>query len=242
MKTITSKKEIKLLCEKTLPFFSEKNPVLFVDELDKNFLKKKIKFPLLEMAARELFAFIPQNYHLKICNEIIELDTIGGNVIIGIVLQMRLKNYLAESFEKACQYINRGNEWYVCDIIAERVMGVALLTQPEEAIPLLKKLAASESNWVVRTVGVATHYAVKKGLKKNYVGQMFLLLLSLAGSADFHIKTGTGWGAKTCVKFYPDLAKKYKEEIESPEVKQWFRTKIKIGLGRSEKYSKRFAN
>jgi hypothetical protein len=240
MRIIGSKAEVKLRCQKILLTFDSGDPDRFVAALDAHLLKQKIRFPLLEFAARELFSGIPEKLHYKICDRISELNTIGGNVILGIVLQMHLEEEPVKTLKKAGEYMNAGDEWYVCDIIAERVMGVGLLKFPETFFPLLQKLTRDQSSWVVRSVGVATHYAVKKGLEKTYVEKMFLLLLSLSASGDFHVKTGAGWGAKTCAKFYPDLIEKHKRKIEREEVGQWFKTKIKIGLGRAYKYSGRY--
>jgi 3-methyladenine DNA glycosylase AlkD len=120
-------------------------------------------------------------------------------------------------------------------------MGHALLTEPKKTIPVFKKLSRHNNAWMVRCVGVATHYAVKKGLQKTYSERMFQILLSLADSKEFHIKKGIGWAAKTVSKFHPDIIHIYKKDInENPEVKQWFKTKIKIGLGRSFKYATKY--
>jgi hypothetical protein len=70
---------------------------------------------------------------------------------------------------------------------------------------------------------------------------MFALLLSLSTVTDFHTKKGVGWAAKTIAKFYPDIISEYKAEIENEKVRQWFQTKIKIGLGRSYKYASRYS-
>jgi len=210
--------------------------------LDTHILQKKIKFPLLEYAARELYKAIPGNEQVKVTDAIIALHTIGGNVLAGIVLQLRLPQHFSQSIEKAIEYIIEGNEWYVCDIIGERVMGHALLTMPEKTLPQLEKLAKHPHKWIVRSVGVGMHYAVKKGLKKTFANECFRLLLSLSCTTDFHTKKGIGWAAKTIAKFHPDIIEKYKEEIARPEVKQWFKTKIKIGLGRTAKYAARYTS
>jgi hypothetical protein len=119
-------------------------------------------------------------------------------------------------------------------------MGHALLLFPQKTIPILNKLIKDENKWISRSVGVASHYATKKGLKKKYAEEMFLILLSRSHITDFHPKTGIGWGAKTIVKFHPDIYQKYKSKIEQDSVRPWFRTKLKIGLGRSSKYAGRF--
>lgn len=152
---------------------------------------------------------------------------------------MHLPAAFKDCLESAAAIIVQGNAWYVCDIVGERVFGHAMLTLPEKTLPVLKKLAQQEENWLLRTLGVATHYAVKNKLDKAYAEKLFVLLLSLANTTDFHTKKGIGWGAKTIAKFHPSIISVYKENIEGPEVKQWFRTKVKIGLGRSAKYATR---
>ncbi|MBI3135159.1 MAG: DNA alkylation repair protein [Bacteroidetes bacterium] len=189
-----------------------------------------MKFPLLEYGACRLYETIPEKEQLSICDQIAERNTLGGNVILGIILQKRLENHFAESFEKAATYIEHGAEWYVTDIIGERVFGVALLTHFTKAIPELKKLSHHKSNWVVRSIGPGAHYAIKKGLPEQHVKQLFELLLSLKKTTDFHVKTGIGWAAKTTAKFHPAIIQLFAAEIESAG--PWFRTKVRIGLER----------
>jgi hypothetical protein len=117
----------------------------------------------LEFAAKKIFISIPEKKQTEITNKIIALHEIGSITIAGMILQLRLEKYFLPSINKAIEYIIEGNEWYVCDIIGERVMGFSLLTQPKKTIPVLKKLSEHTDKWIVRSVGVATHYAVKKG-------------------------------------------------------------------------------
>ena len=236
MEIINSKAIIKPLIQQLITVYIENGKDAFVTALHHSILKKKIRFPLLEFAAAELFALIPEKEQIGVIDNIIGLKEIGSNVLAGIILQLRLACYFDQSIEKACTYIISGDQWYVCDIIGERVLGFALLTDPKKTIPVLKRLAGHNDKWIVRTIGVATHYAVKKGLDASYVTSVFELLLSLANTTDFHTKKGIGWGAKTVARFHPLVVEQYAEQIRSAEmVRQWFRTKIKIGLGRSTK-------
>jgi hypothetical protein len=239
VKTITSKSAIDRIFNESAVKEND-TPKNYADFFLTKLFKKKIKFPFLEYATIKISELIPDKSQIDFLNEITAHKALGGNVVAGKMLQLRMEKYFKPSFEKAVEYIIAGNEWYVCDIIGERVMGHGLLFFPEQTIPVLKKYAKDENSWTVRTIGVATHYATKKGLKKIHVEEMFRLLLSLSASTDFHVKTGTGWGAKTCVKFYPDLADKYEKEIMDEKTGQWFRTKISIGLGRAFKYAGKF--
>lgn len=212
----------------------------FVKKINNRLLEKKIRFPLLEYAAETLYDFIPVARQLEVTDRIMALHTIGGNVLVAIILQSRLGSRFKESHQKAIEYIVKEDLWYVCDIIGERVTGYSLLHYPEKTLSLLKTYTRHMDKWVVRSIGVATHYAVKNGLKKKHVEEVFCILLSCAKTTDFHTKKGIGWGAKTISKFHPEIVKKYGQQIKKdPEIKQWFKTKIKLGLSRSFKYASR---
>lgn len=194
-------------------------------------LSQKIKFPALEHCAKVLYNTLPNNLHFLFNKEIIKHKEIGSWVIVGMVLQQHLNNQLLKCVDEAMDYIIEGNEWYVCDIVGERVMGHGLLKYPKKMLPILPKLAVHDDKWIVRSVGVAAHYATKKGMTSPYVEEVFKLLLSLANTTDFHTKKGIGWGAKTIAKFHPQIIEKYKSQIfDNPEVKRWFVTKVNIGI------------
>lgn len=234
---ITSKAAIRDLLNEIKPLSAEPEVDGLVAAVHQQLLRSKIRFPLLEYAARELYAELPENQRETVTDRIIDLDEIGSYVIAGMFLQQEIPVALNPAVDKAVRYILQGNKWYVCDIIGERVQGHALLTRPEAMLPVLHQLAQHPQPWIVRSVGVAGHYAIKKKLGREHTEKMFRLLLSLSSSADFHIKKGIGWAAKTAVKFHPFLAEKYREQIEDPKTGPWFRTKIRIGLGRSFQYA-----
>jgi 3-methyladenine DNA glycosylase AlkD len=237
MQSITHKTDLKKICGDL-----QNNPSLSLTEqvayVHKAVLKKKVKFPLLEYLTKELSIIIPRQKQIAFLDEIVALDEIGSYTITGKLLQLRIEKNLSESLKKAEEYIITADKWYACDIIGERVFGFSLLKYPDKIIPVLKKLSKHRDKWMVRSIGVAGHYAIKKGLDKATTEILFKLLLSLSNTTDFHTKKGIGWAAKTTSKFHPDIIKKYKKEIyNDPEVQQWFKTKIKIGLSRSYKYA-----
>lgn len=242
MDIITSKATVQALVAKAIDLHKTEGEVAFMDYMHTAILRKKIRFPLLELAAKELCKAIPTSEQLATTDKIIALHEIGGNVLVGIVLQNRLGSHFRESIDMAATYITTGNQWYVCDIIGERVMGHALLTMPEETIPVLRRFAGNEDKWIVRSIGVAAHYAIKKGLLKVYADEVFGLLLSLSNTTEFHTKKGIGWAAKTTAKFHPEIIEKYKDEIEAQQTRQWFKTKVKIGLGRTAKYAHHYTS
>ena len=212
------------------------NPEKLVRELHQRLLNSKIKFPLLEYCAEEIYDQTPKDQHFKICDEISALKTIGGDVIIGILLRNHLSQNTGIIFEKAANYIAHSGTWQATDIIGERVFGPALLLHFESALNNLKTLSSHPNNWVVRSIGPGCHNAVKNGLSADKVKALFELLISLSGAKDYHIKTGIGWAAKTVAKFHPDIIIKY--DLENEHVGQWFRTKVRIGLERNS-YAKR---
>ena len=239
MEIITSKAAISPVVHKAIDTYRAGSLKAFVKMLDKTVLHRKVKFPILEYAAAELYKGIPEEEQLTVTDSIIDCRQTGSYVIAGYMLQLRLAAHFDECFAKAIDYIIQGDEWYVCDIIGERVIGHGLLVYPIKAIPALKIMAAHDNKWIVRAVGVATHYAVKKGLKKQYADEMYGLLLQLAGTTEFHTKKGVGWAAKTIAKFHPDIIEQHKAALEIDDIKQWFKTKVKIGLGRTGKYAHR---
>ncbi|EQA52024.1 DNA alkylation repair protein [Leptospira kmetyi] len=242
MDSITSKKEIKSILDSILSS-SNQNENAIADEIVSELLSKKIKFPLLEFAAKELYSGVPERNQIPITDRIIERRTIGGNVIAGMILQLRSDKHFEQSVKKAIDYMVFGDEWYVCDIIGERVMGYSLLQDPEKTLPVLKKFLDHKNAWISRSVGVAAHYAVKKGLRKKYVEEIFLLLLAKADTNDFHTKKGIGWAVKTVSKFHPDIVAKFESRLNSDKnIGTFFKTKIKIGLGRSSKYASRYSD
>ncbi len=211
--------------------------------LHKKILAEKTKFPILEYTTRELFQRIPEGCQIAFCDKITQLNEMGSSVVTGTALQMRLEDHLEESLEKSIEYIKHGNEWFHCDHLSERVLGFALLNYPEIMIPVLPAFLKEKDKWVVRMVGVAGHYAVKKGLKRTYVEELFELLIDNSDRTDSDEKSGIGWAAKTTAKFHPDIVEKYRGLLDSdPGIGQWFKTKVEIGLTSSKKYASRFTD
>ena len=234
MESITRKPIVKAKVQKCLVEYTPKDITPTLEQLHQELLTAKIKFPLLEYAASLLYNQIKEEHQIELCNGIANLHTMGGNVILGKLLQLRLEQHFQESIYKAVDYIVLGNEWYVCDIIGERVMGHSLLMEPEQTLLSLQKLSQNENKWIVRSVGPAIHYAIKKGLNKTATASCFPILLSLANTKEHHIKKGIGWAAKTTARFHPDIIENYKKTIQSSSTGQWFKTKVKIGLERHQ--------
>ncbi len=239
MEIVTRKPIIREYLDRCLKIYHTRGVAICVQEVQNQILNKKVKFPLLEYCGRTFYEEIAENEHLTFCDHIEALKTEGGNVLLGIMLQERLKNHFDQSLQKATEYTAKAHIWYVCDIIGERVFGYGLLHYTSKAIPEIQKLFMHPTNWVVRSLGAGVHYAIKKGLEKEDVKTVFKLLLSKANSKDKEICQGVGWAAKTTAKFHPEIIDFFEKEIgNNDRVAHWFRAKIKIGLNRNA-YAKR---
>lgn len=235
MQALSKKVEVKAQLEKCIAAYRESGVKTCVTVLHAEILNKKVRFPLLEYCGYELYQVLSDEELLEFCDGIEGLKTIGGNVLIGILLQLRLSNHFETSLEKTVAYIAMADAWYVCDIIGERVFGHALLHHTENALPIMKDLAQHPSNWVVRSLGAGFHNAIKWGLDAQFVKQLFRILLTLANYTDKEIKQGVGWAAKTTAKFHPKIITYFQEQIQNPKTTgNWFRTKVRIGLERNK--------
>lgn len=234
MAILTRKSELKLILEDLFQEYEKRGITSFIDQFNKQLLQKKVKFPLLEYAATSVHTYFDENLHISICDEIETLRTIGGNVIIAILLKERLPYHLDESFAKAVEFIAQGEEWYVSDIIGERVFGNGILQFPALAIPQLQRMSIHESQWVVRSIGAGSHLATKRGLEKPVAQEVFQLLLQLGGSTNYQIRRGIGWAAKTMAKFHPDVIEQNQLQIQDEKIGNWFRKKVNIGLERHQ--------
>ena len=241
MKEFRLRKEVEEVILRAKKFWIQGDNKKANEILHKELLNAKAKFPLLEYGADLLFQDRKFQETVVFLNDLLKKETIGGFVLAGKGLQNFTEAHHRKSLEAAKRFIAPISEWYGCDIVGERVMGYALWKLPEETLPELKKYLSDENPWIRRVVGVAGHYAVKKGLKRKYVEELFSLLMTQAHVTDFHTKTGTGWAAKTIAKFHPDIVHKYEEKIlGDPNIRPWFKTKIRIGFGRSAKYAGRY--
>lgn len=232
MEEISRKSEIKRELEECFSSLEAGGIDSFAAAIHQRILSYKVKFPLLEYCGQEIVHRVKPEEHLEICEKLTGSQTIGENVLIGTILKLRLGLNFDESINKAIKYISESWDWYVSDIIGERVFGHAFLNYPGRMIDTFEKLKSHESKWVVRAIGSGCHNAIKWGLPKPEVEEAFKVLLSLSGAKDHHIRRGIGWAAKTTAKFHPDIIQKFEEEIYSKGVGSWFRTKIKIGLSR----------
>ena len=235
-KTITSQKALLPILQLLLKEYPKENHGQFWQILESDVLSHKIKFPLLEYLSRQLAKEIDQKGQGKIMDWLSAKAFIGSFPMIGKLLQLQLTNGLGQIYEKAIHYIVKGDEWYACDIIAERVFGEGTLVDFETSFTLLERMGEHSSPWIQRSIGIAGHYATKKGLEKEKTGKLFQLMLGHGHKKQLYIKKGIGWAAKTIAKHHPDIIEAHAPEIQRrPQLSQWFLRKIDIGLAMAHK-------
>lgn len=235
MQSITRKSEIRTCLQRILPLYNSDNLCDFVNQLNDSILSCKVKFSLLECVGEELYSFIPKEEHLRLCDSIFEKGTMGGLVVIGKLLQLGLPFNSELVIQKAEYYISLADEWYICDIIGERVFGFGMRYHTEDCFNRIKSIFKSDNRWVLRSMGAGSHFAIKRGISVEYTEELLIELLKYGKSKDKEIRQGIGWACKTTAKFHPKLIQSYSDIIaDETQVDNWVRRKVKIGLERAE--------
>jgi hypothetical protein len=233
MKSITKKSEIELTITRSREIYFKQGISRCVDQINQELLSCKIRFPLLEYSADLIIEFIAESEIVAFCQEIMLKHQIGGNVLIGRIMWLNLHDFIQPTMRKAGELIAQGREWYVSDIIGERVFGNALLMNSDQAIDILMELANHPNSLVKRSIGAGVHLALKRGLDEESAEKAFLILLKLSSSSDYQVKRGIGWAAKTTARFYPNLIERHKNKILGPTTGRWFSSKVELGLARN---------
>jgi 3-methyladenine DNA glycosylase AlkD len=146
----------------------------------------------------QLFEFIDQ---------LVGTDAVGSYVIASSALIPLLEYDLDLVISKAEEIIIKGSVWYVCDSVAERVFGNALVQDFEHMLRYLEKLLENENKWINRSAGVAIHYFNKRVKEREDLSAQLLRITEpYIELKDRDIVKGLGWGIKTTGKYHPDLA------------------------------------
>lgn len=233
MEALTKKAEVKAKLEQCVQSYRLLGADGGVKALHDHILTKKIRFPLLEFCGDELYHVLGSKDLYPFCDQVYDLKTIGGNVVIAILLQRHMHLDYEASIQKTATYLSKAHIWYICDIIGERVFGHALLTHFDRAFESIEHLMRRGNCWLIRGIGAGVHFSIKRGLPETKARQLFPLLLAHANSKEKEVKQGIGWAAKTTAKFHPRIIAYFQQEIEQADLtSNWFRTKIRIGLER----------
>jgi 3-methyladenine DNA glycosylase AlkD len=142
-----------------------------------------------------------------------EAGAMGGWVIIGSSLKIRLDQNLEVTFERCRTMIIIADTWYGADILGERVPGPALVGHFESALKALTSWRQDPYRWVRRSVGVSVHFWAKRSRGSvDLIPRAEALLMFLEPMFeewDIDAVKGVGWGLKTLGKYYPDLLAKW---------------------------------
>lgn len=234
-----TKTQMRALLQELVPLFSASRSN-FVHKLNTEVLAQRIPFPQLELAGSTLYEALGSATALTLADELVAGNAMGSYVIAGAMLRDHLPHNRALCWQKCGEYMMHGNEWYTCDILAERVFGQSLLQEFEATVAHLEQCQQHENQWVQRSVGIAVHLAAKRNITAKQADALMQLCLRQVESNAFHVKKGCGWGIETIAKFYPQVAETYRSAIlNNPAANTWNKRKLLMGF---EKARKRAAN
>ena len=232
------KADLRILTAELMESYHANRPA-FYTMLDERLLQQRISFPHLEFVGAECYRELGPEAALELAEWLVERNAMGGYVIAAMVLQLHLPVDRPLSWERCADYMVRGNEWYTCDILAERVFGQSLLQAFEPTVANLEQCQQHPNDWVQRSVGVAVHLAAKRAIDTTQARRLMDLCMKQATSKSFHVKKGCGWGIETIAKFFPEVAEDYRVAIlDDPRVNAWNKWKLKMGFEKGAKRSR----
>ncbi len=229
---ITRKSDAKII----LLQLSAQTPKTYWPLFKELILDQKVKFPILEFIANNMEAtFASSTQRLVYIDRVMSYNQVGSYVISGILLKHHLTSHFSQTLEKLKEYIIKSDNWEACDLMSERVLGEALLLNFKKAFSSHKNFLYHQNDWIVRSFGVASHYAVKKGLDRDRASQLLNALMHASERHQYCIQQGIGWGIKTIARFHPPLIHKYLDDHPDLQLPPWLKRKIDTGLWRYTK-------
>jgi len=188
-------------------------------------LNSRTSFQMLDIIGREMGERIVshKNNYLNFFDQLSKKKLMGGYVIIAQALIYLLPHDCNECFVKTKKYMIEGDEWYVCDIFGERVLGYAIINHYDKTQTFFRNYTLDDNHWVKRSVGVAAHFFAKKcrDTKRDdkKAAEILTLLDTQISERDIRIIKGIGWGLKTLGRYYPELLVPYiKTQIMSKRI------------------------
>ena len=86
MKTISSKHEIRAIGAQLIEVLEQEGFQVFIKQLHRSVLVRKVKFPVLEELSTILYSALPGDMHLPFCDAIMNLNEMGSSVMAGKIL------------------------------------------------------------------------------------------------------------------------------------------------------------
>ena len=143
-------------------------------------------------------------------DSIVDYNAMGGYVIVGQALIWFLPHRFEQVMEKSREYIIKGNVWYVCDIIGERSLGHALISEFDKTLVWLEKFIKDKNKWVKRSVGVSIHFFSKRVPDEPEKTEKLLTLVEpYIEEKQIDFVKGIGWGLKTMGRYHPDIVVRF---------------------------------
>lgn len=206
MNTITTDK-INPLSKKVINAINAGNNKKAVNLL-KKVLDIKCPFPKLDLLGRNIgqAGLKSSKKYFSAFDQIIAYNTMGSYVVVASALIQFLEIDFEQVMQKTRKYIIKGDVWHVCDNMAERSLGQALVDYFEKTIPWLKNFLKAENVWLPRAVGVAIHFFSKRVKDEPAKTKKLLdLVKPYIETKQKDIVKGIGWGLKTIGKYHPDI-------------------------------------
>jgi 3-methyladenine DNA glycosylase AlkD len=177
-------------------------------------LAQRVRFPILERIGEAMMAQEPQPDALRsLLAAIAATRAIGGWVIIAIALRQDLSHNAAGALAQARDFIAQADVWYGTDIIGERVIGTALLTDFKRSLKLLGDWRHDPNRWIRRAIGAGIHHWAKRSRASSsqarQAGEILHFLEPVLQEQDVDAIKGIGWAIKTLGRFHPDLVARW---------------------------------
>lgn len=96
MEKMTSKVRVREILEQAKQSWEQQGQDALLVVIYEGLLKKKVSFPLLEFAAKEMALWIPEDEQLYVMDILVATKEMGSYVLAGMMLQLRVPLYLEE--------------------------------------------------------------------------------------------------------------------------------------------------
>lgn len=230
-----NKQELRALCTQLVGLHPSGTQEFF-RLLDERLLSQRISFPFLEFTGSAFYSQLGAKPALAIAEKLVAHNAMGGYVIAANILENHLTANREMAWKLCVDYLIRGNEWYTCDILAERVFGQSLLQEFEATVAFLETCQQHNNHWVKRSVGIAVHLAAKRPITPAQADRLMQLCMKQAHIKSLHVKKGCGWGIETIAKFFPEVAENYRAALlDDPAICAWNRRKLLMGFEKAQK-------
>jgi 3-methyladenine DNA glycosylase AlkD len=183
-------------------------------------LASKTPFALLDRIGAQIGAGEIENTNVFM-DELVQVNALGVWAILGSALTQQLERDFRGALKRTRAFIIRGDVWYACDGLGERVLGRAWVKHFDDTRSGISDWRFHENRWVRRSVGVGIHVWAKRSrgdeIHLAQAKQLFEFLAPLFCEREMDAVKGIGWALKTLGRFYPALATEWLSETVARE-------------------------